>query len=351
MIQLPFIFTYMYAGKRMELVITTMDGWIPLKPIVEAMHMKWDVQREVLRLRSDVQLISLPGGRGRPPLCITRQGLKDYVIGLNANRVRSPDLVRVFQDLLPTTLDQYFESLESEPNPELEEPEQEQLEQEAPEQIKKMDAATAALMDYQLRQMRNSLWSAEQVEAYLKSNTIVINRPFNGVDFVRKDLVTVGVRDPKEINYLLSGIAVKLFKYNPDGEPFTKQLMFSAYESGQLLEMAKQGYYPLPEYYRRFPEVYVQQVETYLSGGNLKSTKTLKAGKGDEYKQKTFNELKTVVRPLAQAPWNTDEFARKIEERKSLVKMIEERELNEQIQKLVESGGNLFDILWSNGET
>ena len=330
MIQVPFSFKYLASGKMFELVIPIFGEWIPLKPIVEAMGMKWEKQREQLKQCAELRLVDIPNLRGRPPLCAKLGYLDTYLANINVGRVRNPDVVKHFQTMLPLALRSYYSDLGLDPDAEQPETEDRGPKPQEPEPETQVVQPEA---------INTEIWDARRAEEYLRTQTIFIGQEFDGADKVRADLVAVGVRDYDEIQYIMSNVGVIVMKLDPedaDRPPVTRYILFSSYERGDLLKAARAGFYPIPEFFRRDPEQYEQKLDTIQT-----------------FERKGVYKVKSsgwTTRPSGNAPWYSDKFAAKIQNRIVLLKRIREQELSRELAARIEAGEDLFSTAWDTSD-
>ena len=307
LIQIPFVFQYPVSGVMQTLNLMPSNGMFPAKPIVEAMGLRWIKQFEVLSQENLLTGIRVAGMKGRPMAHIGRNGIKALLDRLNPKRVSKPDLVLYFQSYFLPALDAYLKQFEPD-----EEPETEDL-------LPEFDG--------------NKPLSELELSALLAKlpDTTYIGLPLAARDHARADLVRVGVRKFEEIDYIMRGFGIVLLKPNPkdpDGEPVRRSLTLHTYEQGSLQRAAQNGFYPIPMFFRRFPNLYSCQTR-YVR-------KIERSGSG------IVVDEGYVAVPLAQAPWYTEKFETEILNLKLITQKVKDKERRERLLAAVLSGD--FDL-------
>ena len=97
-------FSYVVGGQQRGLSVVLVGSLVVLKPIVEAMGLTWEKQREQLAKSADMALhrVTYPGAK-LATSALEFSHLAAWLKGIKAGRAKSPELVRHFQDhLVPT---------------------------------------------------------------------------------------------------------------------------------------------------------------------------------------------------------------------------------------------------------
>ena len=307
------LFKYQTQGKIAELLIPIVDGWMPLKLVVDAMGLHWPTQQAALTPLPFVQTVQVPGRRGAPPLCMDITKVPDYLLGLSLARVKCPDIVKHFQTHFPAALGSFIDST-------------------TPKEI---------LLDVPA-EVETEQWSKEKVDEFLRNAPIHLDVETTSRDWFRRELVIVGVRDYDEIDYLLRAPITTLYKLNPekpDGPWLSRPIYIDSYMSGHLQFWARQGYYPIPEFYRRNPSQYEQQT---TDGFKIEWGGTLTNG---------YREVISTTpcrQPAGGAPWNTDAFALKITQRLFLLEELEDLAFRRMLKEREMNGESLLQGVWDN---
>ena len=294
---LPFNFTY-YKDESLETLKLDLYGdFFPLKPVFTAIGMKWENIRVGITNLDYLRHINI--GRGKPAVCADVDGFLKIVSKINPNRVKNKELFMYFVKFLPTAILERLE--ETKPRA-------------TPDDLKPM-------------------FETDVGEATDK-DAIVLYRPLNPRDLYRKELVTVGVKNQDEINYLCCAFHALLYKPNPEnphGEPLRRSFPIDSYKAGQLKEYAKGGFYPRPEYFRRFPHLYQyhtspeREVLRMADGSIVNTGRILRVEEGG-------------------APWYKPEFANQMADLMILNQRVKEKQDRERFAKLVNSGED-YDLL------
>ena len=309
LIQIPFVFQYPASGITKVLNLMPSDGMFPAKPIVEAMGLKWETQRVILNQENLLVGIQVAGMKGRPMAHITRSGIETLLTKLNPKRVSRPDLVLYFQSYFLQALDDYLKQFEPEEDPETED----------------------LLPEFEVKELNDLELSAALAEL---PNVTYLGIPLAARDHARADLVRVGVRKFDEIDYIMRGFGIVLLKPNPkdpEGEPLRHSLTLHTYEQGKLQRAANNGFYPIPLFFRRFPNLYSCQTRYVRRIERGESGIILDAGRS--------------AAPLAQAPWYTREFETEILNLKLVLQKVRDKDLREKMLAAVLNGDfNLEDL-------
>ena len=313
----PLIFKYPLQGQTRELITPIQDGWVPMKMLTAALGLDWKTQRVHLNTLPYVQGIPLAGLRGKPALCMQTEHVPSYLKGISINRVKYPETVRYFQTYFPAALDSYKGTLpELSPDPE-------------PEIVPVAEAEH---------------WDKDKVDEFLRSPEIRMYTETSHTDWLRRDLVTIGIRNFDELNYLMRGAVLTVCKPNPDPKIrsiVTYPVLPSSYYPGRLQALARQGYYPLPEFYRRHPTYYEQDITEAFNPIWVES---------DESEHLVGAGVKQVRRPAALAPWNTDEFAEKISVRLALLARLDDERFRKNLEEQAALGENILQAAWDSLE-
>lgn len=304
---LPFIFRHPTPdGNWAELVLPVEDGWIPLRPIVSAMGLRWETQRVGLVRSNHVRQVKVKGWSGVPPLCSHVEHVGDYLNRLSVNRVKYPKLVEYFQQFFQISLDAYLTNLKPETR----------------------IGDVSPVFD-------SHLLSDDDTEELLKSlPTIHIDTPTTNADHLRSDLVRVGVRDYNELQYLCRNIGVVILKPNPEnieGVPLKRTVMVATYERGDLIKAASAGYYPIPEFFRRFPNLYYRQLQT--------------VGRFSRDVRGTVIDGVFENAAAGGAPWFGDEFAANINKLLEIADTVADKTLRRELVEAFRRGQSLNDSL------
>lgn len=310
---LPFTFKHPTPdGNWAELTLPVEDGWIPLRPIVSAMGLKWETQRAGLVRSNHVRQVKMRGWSGLPPLCSHAEHIGDYLNRLSVNRVKYPRLVEYFQQFFQVSLDAYLTNLKAEV---------------------RMDDIPPIFDSH--------LLSDSDTEELLKALPIIhIDTPATNADHLRSDLVKVGVRDYNELQYLCRNLGVVILKPNPEnpgGIPLKRTVMIATYERGDLVKAASAGYYPIPEFFRRFPNLYCRQLQT--------------VGRFSRDVEGSVIEGVFESAAAGGAPWFGDEFAANIKKLVNIHETVEDKSLRNELVEAFRRGQSLNDsLLDTSGE-
>ena len=294
---LPFKFTY-YKGESLETLKLDLYGdFFPLKPVFTAMGMAWG--KVLANISQSDYLRHINIGRGSPAVCADVDGFLKIVSKINPNRVKNKELFMYFVKFLPSAIGEYLD--ESKPK----------LTADDLEPVFETDA-----------------------ECCSDKDEIVFHRALNPRDLYRKELPTVGVKNPEEIDYLCRAFHAQLYKPNPEnphGEPIRRFFPIDSYKVGQLKDYANGGFYPRPEYFRRFPHLYryhtshEREVLRMADGSIVSTGRILRVEEGG-------------------APWYKPEFANQMADLMILNQRVKEKQDRERFAKLVNSGED-YDLL------
>lgn len=288
---LPFNFTY-YRGESLETLKLDLYGdFFPLKPIFTAMGMAWG--KVLANIRQSDYLRHINIGRGSPAVCADVDGFLKIVSKINPNRVRNKELFMYFVKFLPTAILERLE--ETKPRA-------------TPDDLKPMFET--------------------DVEEDTDKDAIVFYRPLDPRDLYRRELPTVGVKNPEEIDYLCRAFHAQLYKPNPEnpqGEPLRRFFPIDSYKTGQLKEYANGGFYPRPEYFRRFPHLYRYRTVPEREVLRMADGKIVDTGRIIQVEE-------------GGAPWYKPEFANQMSDLVILNQKVKEKQDRERIAKLVNSG-------------
>lgn len=307
LVQIPFVFQYPAKGANHTLNLLPFENLFPAKPVAEAMGLKWERQREALAKENLLTVPQIPGLHGRPMAHISRSGIEFMLSRLNVKRVANPDLVLYFQSYFLPALDDYLQQHGLE-----------DLEPEAEDLLPETEIGE--LSDLEL-----------SVELAKLPDITYIGLPLAARDHARADLVRIGVRKFDEIDYIMRGFGIVLLKPNPkepDGEPLRRSLTLHTYEQGGLQRAAQNGFYPIPLFFRRFPNLYACQTKYVRRIERGEAGILVGAGR--------------TATPLAQAPWYTEAFETEILNLKLVLRKVKDRTLREQALAAVLSGS--FDL-------
>lgn len=313
------VFKYPKQGKIAEIILPHTAQHLPVLPLCEAMSLKWETQRAKIQTDYRTHLHHF-GGRGRSHLCLTFKDITDWLSKLNTKRVSLPETVLHFQQHLPVLLQQIASADGTNDEQDEQEPERER------EPEREEDIALPA-------EYETEILGRVESEKRLKE-ILNLNRELNANDWVRADLVAVGVRHADEINYLMNAQALVLLKavQSADGKPQIATMHFSSYERGKLQTAAKNGFFPIPEYFRRNPERYTQQ--TYF-------TRRLKLEKGLAW------ITGVEIAALGDAPWYQEYFQREIQNRLVIAHRISEQAERKRVLNDIKAGKDVFAAFWS----
>ncbi|MRN38575.1 hypothetical protein CRG49_002075 [Neisseria sp. N95_16] len=299
------------SGTLKNYYLPIYQGWILVKPLVELVGMSWTKQFLKLKTLSYVEQkqLTLPASNGdlvqqsRYYVCIPTSRTLDYLLTLNPRKSETKSRLSTLIKLLPELLKE----------PEGQEPVPDTLPELETEVIQ--DARTVD-------------------EIYKELFPITVDKPLDRLDYIRKDLVAVGLRNAEEINYICKGAAVLILSHKADGNHLSSHVFVHTYEQGDLLKAAKAGYYPIPEFFRRYPSEYQQ----------LKMWTVQVERQNDSIKSPIVSATKVRV-PLAMAPWFTDKFAEEISRLKYIAQVVEDRKRKAELKERVLRGDSLDDLL------
>ena len=286
------------SGILKNYYLPTYQDWILVKPLVELVGMSWKKQLPSLKALDYVEQkqLTLPATHGelvqqsRYYVCIPTNRTLDYLLTLNPRKQESKSRLSILINLLPGLLK----------TPEL---------QEAVQDTRTVD------------------------EIYAELFPIIIDKPLDRLDYIRKDLVAVGLRNAEEINYICQGAAVLILSHKSNGEHRSSHVFVHTYERGDLLKAAKAGYYPVPEFFRRHPSEY-QQLKMWTVEVERQS---------DSIKSPIVSATK-VRAPLGMAPWFTDKFANEIALLKNIAMTVEDKQRKVELKERVLRGDSLADL-------
>lgn len=305
LIEVPFVFRYPAEGRIETLTLPVRDGYFPLRLVIEAMGVSWRKQYGKQGVRNFTERV-LFGGLNSNPVIAVRSDYADRCLKLiNPNRTAYKERVVYFQNNFAKALQDYLESIKPPPAP---------------------------LPDLKPMFKAKQVSEAEYRELLGRLCPTIIGRPLERADIIRADLVRIGITDRDELDYLCRGMFIKLYKPDPKdpyGNPLEVSLYVLSYQKGLLQRHARDGYYPIPEYFRRFPDRYSRQVQ-YMrtidrSGGRIKVSDGL------------------VAVPAAQAPWYTEKFADMISDRYFIYQRALEKERDRVLKERLEAGESFLD--------
>lgn len=293
---LPFRFPYK-SDKGLETLELDLYGdFFPLRPVFTSMGMAW--KKVIGRFGGSEYLRHINLGSGYPAICADVEGFLKIASQINPNRVRNKETFLYFVKFLPATVEEFLR--ESKPKP-------------SPDDLKPM-------YETDVRE--------------IPAEEIIMYRRLEPRDVYRKELPSVGVKDPAEIDFLCGAYHAQLYKPNPEnptGEPLRRMFPIDSYKTGQLREYARGGFYLRPEYFRRFPHLY-------------KYCTTLEREVIRQPDGKIIDMKRYVKVPEGGAPWYTREFANKMSDLVLLNQRVKEAEDRKRVADLVNSGED-YDFL------
>ncbi|WP_274585333.1 hypothetical protein V9W64_10595 [Neisseria leonii] len=306
LIQKPIYFEYPAAGVRQKLIIQPEGEWLPMKPLVTAMGMKWETQRTALAKHPSVQQVKIRGQSGLPALCMLFCAVPDYLLGISTGRVRDVERVRYFQRFFPAVLERVAAETETE-----------------------------TVGDG----IECEKWDEGRIKNHIGQAAVYIGRPLDRTDHLIKDLVAVGVRDYEVLKWYSTAAYVDCLKLNPTDKaarPKTYPVSTFTYNAGELLRRARHGQYPEPLFYAKHPNLYEQKViETYAvptADGSLppgiRTGRTKLEG----------IDLSRVFRPHMMKPWFSDKYADYYRNLDSVMHEVWVEEFNRKLTECLDSG-------------
>lgn len=292
------LFKYTQGGVVKTLVIPASHEDFAVAPVIQAMGL--DRKRQISKLKQYGWVKEYPWG-GKPTLMMPTTRCSEWLDGINTQRAKEPELIQHFKTHLPAALGAFLIRTKPETG----------------------DTANESL----------EVGGKRQEIAERLSQPIYIGRELENPDRLRADLTAVGVTDGASVDWLAVKSGFVVVRPDPENSGKTQSITICPefYQQGKLLELARQGYYPLPEFYRRHPNYYQQKTYT---------THDLQEVDG-----KTVS-LGVVRKPLGNAPWYTDEFAERIR----LLDKAHEKAAQDTIEKQAKqtvADGSLSRLLWS----
>lgn len=296
----PFNFSFQVGGEWKTIEIDLYGDFFPLKPVFTAIGMSWKkVQVNITNLE---YIRPITVGRGGPSLCTDVEGFLKIVSNINPNRVRNKETFLFFVKFLPAAILERLEELKP---------------RATPDDLKPMFET--------------------DVGEIADKDEIVFYRQLSPRDLYRKELPSVGVKCPDEIDFLCGAYHAMLYKPDPNdpyGDPLISKFPIDSYRSGQLREYARDGFYLRPEYFRRFPHLYKYRTQL--------EREVIRQPDGKIIDMKRYVKV-----PEGGAPWYTAKFADRMADLVILNREVKEKQDRERFAKLVNSGEDydLFELI------